>query len=370
MLALLLCISCVQAVSPHTASLHNRLRAKRHVVKSVNLRFQQVHDGTSFKAVEYNILADAYATNTRPYLFYFDGSKATLDDKTREKYIQEFNSRQFDETKVDKKVMAAVKEYQEAFFAWDKRKDKIITTIKSKKPDVLVLVEEDHADFFKTELAKLGLDEAKYAQRPGRKDGAGIYFNKKIFTVQASGQQQFGEEAKKTTQKDWDRLYAWAVLETVAEPKSSLLVIATHLMRNPEDAALEKLRVAELKMIDEFIAKEVKKKPHLNVLVMGDFNAEPTGDAVKYITTTAGQKLSDAAQAKGVTGATSVTLARDVRIDYALNNKELTPTAFDAQPESSTLKTKTHGIPDATHPSDHIPIGVTFKLGAGTGTGG
>lgn len=148
-------------------------------------------------------------------------------------------------------------------------------------------------------------------------------------------------------------------------PRERVLVISTHLARNPEDSKMTLLRAKQIaqlmKHLTDFVAKH--EAADVPVVMMGDLNAAVFGEIrgmARAIFQLAGQDVhsflwrSDDVQ----TGATSVTSTRDVRIDAVMYQPTHLKVLEVYTPE---VKEK---IPNEEHPSDHVPVYVAFQVKA------
>jgi len=302
------------------------------------------------------LLADKYADNTRPYLFYGSGKPEDF----RKAQLDLFNQAKFDLNNLDEPTKSNLATFQNKYFAWDVRKTRIVSRISTVKPDVLVLSEEDHqTDFMKGALQGAGLTEAVYLARPNKPDGSGVYFNAKKFKLLQQGSGVYDDTSA--------RVYVWAALETLSAPVRKVVVIGTHLERGPDEAPREEVRVKQLQSLKTKVLDTLGNTDgyrDANYILAGDFNAMPKGLAYNTAAQFLGfQEAFDALNAQRP-AATSITLDRREYIDYVFtkgNTLVAAKSLVDGNAVTKYLKAD-RGIPNEQEPSDHIPVIFDYNL--------
>jgi len=148
-----------------------------------------------------------------------------------------------------------------------------------------------------------------------------------------------------------------------------VVVVSTHLTRNPEDPKMDALRAKQigqvLRKITEFTRSHgcVDDAP---VVLAGDLNAtsfQKLRGIANAVTLLLGAGHAGTLHPFGFdckevpTGKTSVTAARDVRIDALLYQSQRLVLTDSLEAPSLPAP-----IPNADHPSDHVPIMATFEV--------
>mmetsp|Transcript_47229 Transcript_47229/g.102832 ORF Transcript_47229/g.102832 Transcript_47229/m.102832 type:complete len:701 (+) Transcript_47229:46-2148(+) len=265
-------------------------------------------------------------------------------------------------------AIAAV-ESRNAVFSWASRRQRILETVLKHRADILSLVElDDYEGFFKGELSAKGYDSV-YRKRPREvsRDGCGIFWRRSQFKLKAYEGLEFddGRDAKQRVVKD--RTCVIALLQSVQETGPPLVVISTHLARNPEDSAMTKLRARQLAQLVHALTQfcDAQHVPQSSpVVLMGDFNAQHFGE-IRGIARAVFQVHGKPAHSflwnavDVPSGFTSGTDCRKVRIDIVMYQ----PTLLQLI-DVSTLPdlSLTGPIPNLEHPSDHLPVRCEFQI--------
>jgi endonuclease/exonuclease/phosphatase family metal-dependent hydrolase len=175
-----------------------------------------------------------------------------------------------------------------------------------------------------------------------------------------------------------DRMVLLVSLRDQLAGNRSLVVTATHLQRNPEAAEKDKLRLAEMVQVNFFVRDfasrhKLELRPTLDestgkylaprdaVVVAGDFNSARAHAMVGLDAPTVVHRLAGLCSAfplrfQGLDGddsCTTTTETRRVWIDYLFYHGfafDLIDVFKDPCPAGA--------IPDASHPSDHVPIAM------------
>jgi len=336
--------------------------------------------GLRFSVAQYNILAGYLGNNTEPWFLY----GVDMPPERRKQIVKKHGEKGADGKYVNvgwpnyvrgilsDDEIAKVEAIDAAHFAWEPRKLKLMATIKELNSDVLSLVECDHYDdYFKAELEKMGYDTIwSKRPRPGSHDGCCIAWKRSLFQLESPmAVEEYVDRydpVKKRTYKDRIALLALLRFKGTSQ---KVLVVSTHLTRNPEDPAMDALRAKQigqvLRRISEFTA-ELGCLDSTPVVLAGDLNAtsfQKLRGIANAVTLLAGDATAHSLHPftfdckELPTGKTSVTAARDVRIDALLYQSQWLQLvdSLKAPPLISP-------IPDATHPSDHVPIMATFEV--------
>lgn len=166
-----------------------------------------------------------------------------------------------------------------------------------------------------------------------------------------------------------DRVFGLVLLDDIESGKK-ILVVSTHLERNPEDEKLETTRFAQLVQIQNAM-RQLNGK-YDAVVWAGDMNAdfkEERWTAARSFISSRLTMLRDAfdfdsldeqKQLRYQDFCTSRTEVRKVMIDYIFYSPHslslLRASGPDLCPDSA--------IPDELHPSDHIPVIAKFAWGS------
>jgi len=410
---------------------------------------------SSLTVTHYNILAGYLGDNTSPWFLY--GANLTREERAvlmsralrwdRKEDGTRFRpctfSNRYCESLYQEATLHVAK--QQSFFEWTQRRHSILREFTMPNPrtgrasDIITAVEVDHyEDFFKPNMAEAGYDSV-WEKRPGNPmDGCAVFWKTSAWELggprDVAVKRVVYEEARdiaaqgvkhgwfhewwldllqqtdmpalskdRIAELDWllhrvghslqDRLALITHLKSTAESDRHVVVVSTHLMKQPEDLwGKELMRMLELAQLayelDRFLwsrfpcRREVAPlgcdSLKVGVILTGDFNmvskkygaywlakhvfgtyAGTPADAVMHgipsIPAMRFTKLQDAfTQEQEQTMATSVTNARKDWIDYIwYANDTLRVEATHVEPLSGI-------IPDATHPSDHVPIRVDF----------
>ena len=322
---------------------------------------------------------------------------------------------------VDSTIYSAIKSYNDSVNDWDIRGFKISKLIKESNADIVFLQEYGSChdkQFTDTDTnTKQTLPESlseykfifflnpKFKVAPsGEKDGVIIYYKPTVFNIQLATEGAAAEtdslviDTTSDTSKyrllacfdnevDYrnnsanakplpvsDRRSAGFVKLTHIPSNKSVLCINAHLMTDSKDKN-GKVKMAEVKLINDKIAEYTggNLTETDGIVFAGDFNTiykngyNDRGIFGAGFTGSFSNGLTDVFVTTGKErSVSSVNNTRSDWIDYIFS-KNLTIETLDYE-ELTTGGTVTY-IPDATHPSDHIPISCTFKF-SGSTTGG
>eukprot|EP00908_Phaeocystis_cordata_P019363 Transcript_30870.p1 GENE.Transcript_30870~~Transcript_30870.p1 ORF type:complete len:438 (-),score=194.58 Transcript_30870:14-1327(-) len=253
------------------------------------------------------------------------------------------------------------------------RKERLMECIAALDADVLSLVECDHFDdFFQPRLQALGYDTVwSQRPRPSSHDGCCLAWKRHIFELCSSVVEQYVDRYDPVTKKTYkDRIALMGLLRFRSFPARRVMVVSTHLTRNPEEPKMDALRAKQigqvLRKLTEVCA-EHGITHEVPVVVAGDLNAtsfQKLRGIANAVTLMLGQEGESgsihpfAFDCKELpTGKTSVTSAREVRIDALLFQSARLRLLDSVQAPKLT-----EPIPNGAHPSDHVPIMASFEL--------
>eukprot|EP00927_Polykrikos_kofoidii_P060004 TRINITY_DN55087_c0_g1_i1.p1 TRINITY_DN55087_c0_g1~~TRINITY_DN55087_c0_g1_i1.p1 ORF type:complete len:824 (-),score=170.47 TRINITY_DN55087_c0_g1_i1:41-2512(-) len=343
-------------------------------VRQMEYRLQRVErdQPLTFSVLQYNILANYLGKNTQPWLLYGAEVSQELRDKIFAKFYEKGEDGKFVNVGWPKYAVGllsdeeikAVEEYDRRCFAWEVRRPKLIETLRSSDADIMSLVELDEYEDF---CAALPEWDSAFRKRPRRstKDGCGVYWRRSKFRLVEWEAFDFDDSTGPSAQSQADRSCVIVLLAFVANPRSRVIVVSTHLARNPESTDQTKVRARQaaqlMKNLTDFASRF--EADDVAVVWMGDLNAQHFGE-IRGIARTVFQvydhpchqflfRCSDVP-----TGPTSFTETRNVRIDVVMfEPTHLQVLEIDVPPLTSK-------IPDETHPSDHVPVRVKFVVKA------
>jgi len=195
------------------------------------------------------------------------------------------------------------------------------------------------------------------ARRERRPDGAAILWRKDRFRL-------LGKD--RVVYSSGDRIFAMVLLEDLVTGKS-VLVLGTHLERNPENSTKEDTRRQQVIELVRSLRK-VSGNKYDAVIVAGDMNSNALQDkwevAVELFNTHVdAPPFADAFEQIASTGkkiCTSRTEERLVLIDYIFYSPHTLRLVDKYGPDRCPVA----AIPDEEHPSDHIPLVVAFDWAA------
>jgi Ca2+-binding EF-hand superfamily protein/endonuclease/exonuclease/phosphatase family metal-dependent hydrolase len=321
--------------------------------------------------LQYNILASYLGENTKPWFLF--GAK--LDSETRERVFEKFYKRDGSGKPLHGWPSYAggiltpqqinEVERQNEHFKWDNRGQKIVEQLLGYDADVWSLVENDQQQFF-ADRVKHEWDSVFHKRpRQASLDGCSIFWRRSKFQLIESYAMDLidGSDGKGRIQRD--RSCLLVLLRWIAHGKP-LVIVSTHLAKDPENRAQTATRVRQVAQIMEQLTEFTKKHQAYDapVILMGDLNAKHFGE-IRGIAQTVWQIKGSPIHkflwsASDVpTGPTSVTEARNLRIDvvqFLSSQLEIL--------EVAPVPTLPRGevIPNEKHPSDHFPVCVTFCM--------
>lgn len=239
-----------------------------------------------------------------------------------------------------------LKNYNDQYFDWSERRNKIYLEIEKSRPDIISLVELDDVAFFAEKLGQLGYDHV-FLKRPRASsiDGCGIFYLRNRFEL---------KEKIPLVYSDNDRISLLAhFFDRLA--RKELIFGSTHLMREPDSQAQELVRKNEVK---ELVTKinMIEKNLSAPVIIAGDFNAEPGSPSINdMIQGGFRPAIIDKQFLKDFKApCTSKTLARSVWIDYIFYRGFLSD---KSTPKAIKDCSNPYMVwPDQNEGSDHVPV--------------
>lgn len=323
--------------------------------------------------LQYNILAAYLGRNTQPWFLY----GADVSPAERRSIFAKYYER--DDRGAPKNSWPAyvegiltpaqieeVKWRDENAFKWSKRREKLVEELRDHDADVISLVELDHPDYFEDALSDDW--DMVFHKRPRAVslDGCGVFWRRSKFDFVAQSGFDFidGEDQKGRTKKD--RSCLMVLLTWRCSRKSPLVVISTHLAKDPDDRSQTALRVRQVTQLMEGLLEftSLHGAADAPVVLCGDLNAKHFGE-IRGIARTVFQITGSQLHkflwcASDVpTGPTSITESRQCRIDsiqFLTTKMEM----LDVRPVPKLPAGQV--IPNELHPSDHFPIYARFKM--------
>jgi len=334
------------------------------------------HDSVSFKVAQYNILAGYLGDNRQPWFMY--GVDLTQERRAAimTKFYEKGPDGKYANAGWPKYVvgilsdeeMRAIEEVHESVFSWERRRPALLRVIEGWEADLISLVECDHYhSFFKPQLEQRGYGSVyKRRPRPSSDDGCAIFFRKGVFRLVASTALEFVDKYDpKTGQTYKDRVGLVALLEHVSGRR--LTFISTHLARNPEDPTQTKSRAKQTAQLLKGLTDFADTHGALDepALLAGDLNttnirqiADIARTVFELCRKPAHPFMFSAAAPPSLP--TSVTTTRRMCIDYLFMQSSIS--VIEQAPMQSL--SMSNPIPNAEHPSDHLPIVFTLAFRA------
>lgn len=240
--------------------------------------------------------------------------------------------------------------------SWPNRKEKLMHLIKKHNPDIIFFQEVlyDQLTYLKSEL--LEYEYVGTGRNGGKKGEFSPVFYKKNRFKWVKSETIWLNEKLKPKEKGWDaslpRIFTYAELKIQWNKKEqTILAISTHFDHKGEIA-----RIESAKTILNFVKKYLNVKPHLPVIIGGDFNFTDQSKAYQFLEE--GETVFDSFKHAKVVNGEGTGCGFNVggkicnRIDYILY--------------SGFFYAKSHFVDQTNdgqyYPSDHLPVIV--KLGS------
>lgn len=358
----------LRALTKRVEEQHNEVEALRNTLQ---------RQSTQFSVGQYNILAGYMGNNTEPWFLY--GVHMTEE---RRQSIFKLHGERLPDGKpanpgwpayvrgvLSEEEQREVERVNRDIFSWEKRKDRLLEVIRDMDTDILSLVECDHyEEFFKPGLANLGYDSVwKQRPRPASLDGCCVAWRRHTFELVATDTIEYVDKYDPVRKRTFKDRIALITLLRARLTGDCVVFVSTHLARNPEQPEVDRLRARQIGQVVRQLAEFAKKHsvPEAPVMLTGDLNATSFGKlrgiasaiALLRPDTFVHPFTFDCADVP--TGPTSVTTARNMRIDALLYQSErLELVDVTKVPNLST----DDPIPNREHPSDHCPISAKFRI--------
>eukprot|EP00929_Paragymnodinium_shiwhaense_P020714 TRINITY_DN13711_c0_g1_i1.p1 TRINITY_DN13711_c0_g1~~TRINITY_DN13711_c0_g1_i1.p1 ORF type:complete len:444 (-),score=102.25 TRINITY_DN13711_c0_g1_i1:97-1428(-) len=384
------------------ASLATRTLAIRSTnSREVAAELASEKDGeTSFNVFHYNILADSYAQNSMPwFLFGLPHTDKLMPQSRRDRVEAEYWSRPphmgtinnayngvLSQSEVD-----LIQDYDRKYFQWKCREVQLLHEIlpclddypevpeecpdvkqhfvKKKCPEIISLVEWDqyHNPVFQKRFKAAGYEGALAVRPRGKKDGAALYWKKERFQMVSKPIRMNYQDFNQTglNFKEDRAMIATTLYDKVKKKK--VVAVSTHLMRNPELAENDPKRMIQIhQMMNQVSCYSASNGAHA-LLVFGDLNSEPSSwthvalqhgwpdcpgseKGMEDLALSLHECTNDCQHV-----CSTKTQVREMWIDYIFaSGKSLKSNGFHVARCPKTA------IPNADHPSDHLPVGATL----------
>lgn len=321
--------------------------------------------------LQYNILASYLGRNTQPWFLY----GADISNDVRENIFNRYYERdangapkhqwpEYVEGILTPDEIANV-ELRDRDFRWEDRKEKLAMQIRSFDADVISLVEDDQHIYFSQTLADSWDSVFHKRPRTASLDGCGVFWRRSKFDLVAWEGMDFVDGNDKHGRETRDRSCLIVLLRWRGATQN-LVVMSTHLAKDPDNRSQTAIRVRQVSQLVEGLTEftAIHEASDAPVILLGDLNARHFGE-IRGITRTVWQikgsrihkflwRASDVP-----TGPTSVTKARQCRIDCV----QFLSSQLEVL-EVSEIPVMPMGevIPSWLHPSDHFPVHVKFML--------
>mmetsp|Transcript_100695 Transcript_100695/g.285368 ORF Transcript_100695/g.285368 Transcript_100695/m.285368 type:complete len:641 (+) Transcript_100695:152-2074(+) len=365
-------------IGPH-ASTGQRLLLLEQLVEDQAQRIRELEMGLAtvqrdcrrtVSVLQYNILASYLGQNTQPWFLY----GTDISRELRDRILVRYNERDAQGKPIHSwpdyvaglltPIQIEAVERCDINFRWNHRKVRLLEQIQEFDADVISLVELDQHEYFADSLG--GVWDTCFHKRPraASLDGCGVFWRRSKFVCLATQGIHFVDGTDDLGRERRDRSCLMVLLRWRA-CKTPLVIVSTHLAKDPDNRTQTAIRVRQVAQIMEGLtdftaANGAYEAP---VILLGDLNARHFGE-IRGITRTVWQirgspihkflwRASDVP-----TGPTSITKARQCRIDvvqFLSNQLEIVDVVpLPRLPEGEV-------IPNAQHPSDHFPVCVTFE---------
>ena len=365
----------------------SRLDALEKLVAEQTARIQELERRLSssqqvdFSVLHYNVLAKQYGVNCQPWFLYgADVGKEERDEMLRLFYERDPVTGEYAnagwprwaDSVLEAERIAAIEDYDDRHFRWAERRHRLAAQVEGAGADLLTLVEcDDYGDFWQPTLEGLGYDSVwRKRPRDSSRDGCAIGWRSDRFELVASSGHDFADEVGCDSSR-LDRTALFALLQWRGGggggggggPPTRVVVVSTHLARNPEDPSKTWARGYQYACLFGELRAFAAANGALDapVIVTGDLNSKAV-DVLAGITRALMALMPRPCHpmlwaVKDVpTPPTTSTEVRTMRIDYVLYQSQALKLLG-----VSDLPHLTGAIPDATHPSDHLPVLARFR---------
>ncbi|EDO34680.1 predicted protein [Nematostella vectensis] len=252
--------------------------------------------------------------------------------------------------------------------SWSTRKQRLIQGILTYEPDIICLEEVDHFyDFFKPSLDEVGYtgifvpkEDSPCLKFPGNSgpDGTAIFFDKQRFKLRKQQSKQLKNSDGTLTNQTALFVHLFDNLN-----KKSLYCCGTHLKAKP---AFQDLRSAQGKSVLAFL-KDFMENEQAEVLVCGDFNAEPTEpvyqvmeDGVHGVPLRSAYKTISRSEPDYTTWKIRPNGEVKHTIDYVWHSEGLKVDGYLHVADTASMNVDR--LPCMAYPSDHISLVFDFSF--------
>jgi mRNA deadenylase 3'-5' endonuclease subunit Ccr4 len=247
------------------------------------------------------------------------------------------------------------------YLEWSYRFEKIMKTIVDSDADVVCLQEVESDMYFETMkdyLMEKGGYSSIFKKRPHphKKDGCAIFFKDSKLEIITKTELSYNSLAKDKHAGDRAQTNNIAIgiyFQETSQHRKRFWVVNTHLFWDPK---APDVKLGQTKMLKKFITNQLQRSPG-GVIIAGDFNSMPTSSVCDFL-------IEDGlfASAYALEGAldTNITPWFSGCIDYIwYTPQELT---LDNASDLKEARGDSEYIPDANHPSDHLPLSAVFSF--------
>jgi len=361
--------------------LEEEVRALRAQLAETQLQVRDLQRDVgwrTFTVAQYNILASYLGDNRQPWFLH--GTE--VSDERRAACVTKFYEKdaatgafanegwpRWAQGILSEEEQRTVEDVHRRYFAWEVREGRLREELLNLDADIFSLVELDQYEAVRQWLPEHdGVFEKR--PRPSSKDGCGIFFRRSKFELLASRGIAFTDSVDKDGRAKQDRCGLMAILHFKGAQSDSsgqyLVVVSTHLARNPENSKMTFMRAKQVTQLARSLTQFTDEYGLMSspVVMLGDMNAKDYGEIsgiAQSVFQVSGEQVHPFFwQADDIkTGPTSVTSSRNVRIDVILFQPiHLKVLGVGAEQHVAGE------IPDAQHPSDHIPVSVRFQVKA------
>ena len=247
-------------------------------------------------------------------------------------------------------------------FPFERRAPRLLEVIKEADPDVFSLVEcDEYEAFWRGRLEELGYGSVWHKRpRASAPDGCCLGFRERDWALDAH---------KTVSYDDHDRTGLMGVLRR-KDTGERFVFVSTHLARNPESLKQQGLRLRQvaqlMRELHTFYKEQGIDTAEVPAIVAGDLNAESLQEVTAVAAAVCGLRDLDVhpllfASNEVPSPVTSQTMRRKSRIDYVVFSDNGLLERVDDDKAPLPLNEEAC-IPDATHPSDHLPVIGSFRF--------
>lgn len=222
---------------------------------------------SEFSIFHYNVLADQYASNLQPW--YLHG--AGVSDEERRALRKKFYEKDEEGAYINvgwpswakgilsPKRRSAAESFNRQMFTWEGRRERLWERVGGADSDVVTLAECDHYDDFWRETFLNAGYNSIWRKRPraSSADGCAIAWHRSVFDLVASDGVDFADSYKQSEKGQLDRTFLMALLRFRRNPGQMLVVVTTHLARNPEKSSQQLPRGYQVRQANSYSSSVV-----------------------------------------------------------------------------------------------------------------